>query len=263
MSLPALDVFCIEGWISGVAREVKSGKEATVYCCQGADGDQTPLLAAKIYRDREDRTFRNDAVYQEGRYIADRRIRKAVAHRSAAGRASQFVGWIEHEFTTLTLLHAAGADVPRPVACAASGTLLEYVQAPEPTRRRSPGAPANAILMGYLGDADLPAPHLQRAPVEREEAQPLFRCVLRNIALFLACHRVHGDLSAFNILYWQGRITIIDFPQAVDPRVNGNARALLARDVEHVCAYFRRHGVVADARRIADDLWRRYLDGDL
>lgn len=263
MSLPALDVFCIEGWISGVAREVKSGKEATVYCCHAAQPGGMPLLAAKIYRDRDDRTFRNDAIYQEGRYIADRRIRKAVARKSAAGRASQFVAWIEHEFRTLTLLHAAGADVPRPVACAASGTLLEYIGEPEPQRLRSPGAPVNALLMQYLGDAEWPAPHLQRAPVEREEAHGLFQRILRNITLFLAHDRVHGDLSAFNILYWRGRITIIDFPQAVDPRVNGNARALLARDVENVCAYFRRFGVQADARRIADDLWRRYLSRDL
>jgi RIO-like serine/threonine protein kinase len=163
MSLPALDVFCLEGWINGIAREVKSGKEATVYCCHGVDGGETPLLAAKVYRDRDDRTFHNDAIYQEGRYIADRRIRKAVARKSAAGRASQFVGWIEHEFRTLSLLHAAGADVPRPVACAASGTLLEYVDAPEPMRRRSPGAPANAILIAF-SQSDIGGHRATRAP---------------------------------------------------------------------------------------------------
>ena len=28
---------------------------------------------------------------------------------------------------------------------------------------------------------------------------------------------VHGDLSAYNMLWWEGRLVIIDFPQAVDP----------------------------------------------
>ena len=44
--------------------------------------------------------------------------------------------------------------------------------------------------------------------------------ILRNIALFLGCDCIHGDLSAYNILYQPGTVTIIDFAQAVDPRYN-------------------------------------------
>jgi serine/threonine-protein kinase RIO1 len=69
--------------------------------------------------------------------------------------------------------------------------------------------------------------------------------------------------SAFNILYWQGQITVIDFPQAVDPRFNGTARMLLERDVANVCSYFRRYGLRVDATRIADALWEKYLCGGL
>ena len=55
---------------------------------------------------------------------------------------------------------------------------------------------------------------------------------------------------------------MIDFPQAVDPQVNPNARALLARDVTNVCRFFARHGVPTDPERIADLLWRRYWYGE-
>ena len=81
--------------------------------------------------------------------------------------------------------------------------------------------------------------------------------------LFLACNRLHGDLSAFNILYWQGRATIIDFAQAVDPRHNPEIYPVLERDVERVYRYFARYGVVADPGAIAAGLWADYMGGGL
>jgi RIO kinase 1 len=99
--------------------------------------------------------------------------------------------------------------------------------------------------------------------MDREEAPALFRHVMRNIELWLSLDRVHADLSAFNILYWEGVLTIIDFPQAVDPQVNPNAGMLLARDVENVCRFFARHGVHSDAAHLADRLWQRYWRGEL
>jgi RIO kinase 1 len=86
---------------------------------------------------------------------------------------------------------------------------------------------------------------------------------MRNVELMLAQHRVHADLSAYNLLYWDGAIKLIDFPQAVDPRINPHAESLLARDVERVCQYFSRFGIKADARRMARDLWSRYMHGEL
>ncbi|MGH7249011.1 MAG: RIO1 family regulatory kinase/ATPase, partial [Pseudomonadota bacterium] len=85
----------------------------------------------------------------------------------------------------------------------------------------------------------------------------------QNVALWLANHRVHGDLSPYNLLYFGRRAIAIDFPQAVDARMNPNARALLSRDLENVCDHFRRAGINADAIRIAEDLWRRYRVGQL
>ena len=33
---------------------------------------------------------------------------------------------------------------------------------------------------------------------------------MHKVELFLACDRIHGDLSAYNVLYWQGNVTLID-----------------------------------------------------
>ncbi len=51
---------------------------------------------------------------------------------------------------------------------------------------------------------------------------------------------MHGDLSAYNILYWEGHIALIDFPQVVPARDNRNAYAIFERDVTRLCAVFHR-----------------------
>ncbi len=248
-TLSALDAFFAEGWITDVLYEVKSGKEATVYCCAGnpakgqEQGEGRPLFAAKIYRSRQRRDFKNDAVYQQGRVINDRRMRRAFERKTAFGREVQATAWTGHEFDTLRRLHAAGAAVPRPVSSA-----------------------PDAILMDYVGDEHGAAAPLHAVSPAPDEARRLFGHVMRDIELWLACDCIHGDLSAFNMLYWRGAVTVIDFPQAVDPRANPSAYDLLARDIANVCRYFARQGVQAarsDPARLADALWRRFMRAEL
>jgi serine/threonine-protein kinase RIO1 len=68
---------------------------------------------------------------------------------------------------------------------------------------------------------------------------------------------VHADLSAFNVLYWEGAIRIIDFPQAVNPWINADAFELFERDVVRLSGYFARYGLAHDGRRLAAELWSR------
>jgi RIO kinase 1 len=58
------------------------------------------------------------------------------------------------------------------------------------------------------------------------EAQQLFEETLRTIELMFAHGWIHGDLSAYNLLYWDGKITLIDFPQVSFVATNRNARPL-------------------------------------
>jgi RIO kinase 1 len=148
--------------------------------------------------------------------------------------------WIEREWDHLARAHRLGADVPVPVA--KSG---------------------RTILMEYVGDEGGPAPQLNDTRPSPEEAGALFERVRWNIEVLLRGNLVHADLSAYNVLVRDGRPVIIDLPQAVDARTNLNSRALLVRDLENVCRFFERLGVRRDPRRIADDLWTRYLFTDL
>jgi RIO kinase 1 len=241
LNLPELELFIDELWITDVLYELKSGKEATAYCCAGGPTSGLDFVAAKRYRPIEQRGFRDDNAYQAGRWdAADRRTRAAVASKSRVGLAMRFSSWVDHEYRTLELLHAAGTSVPRPVT-------------------RS----SDVILMEFIGDEEGPAPALKDVRLPRAEARRHFETLLDDITTWLACDRVHGDLSPYNILYWQGRLVTIDFPQAVDPVSNPNAPDLLERDVTNVCRYFQKLGVQADPSRIAGDLWARYRFGEL
>jgi RIO kinase 1 len=232
--------FFAEGLITDILGEVKSGKEGTVYCCRAAPSTGLSLVAAKVYRPRGQRNFKNDAIYREGIVIRNGHDRRAVKRKSEWGREFEFGSWLAHEHEVLTLLCEAGADVPRPIRLA-----------------------GNALLMEYIGDANGAAPCLQHVRLADSEARPLFERVLGNIELFLRLDWVHGDLSPYNILYHRGRVTVIDFPQAVDPRANRNAPDLLARDLENVCRYFGRYGVLSNPARMSQHLWNRFLHAEL
>jgi RIO kinase 1 len=101
----------------------------------------------------------------------------------------------------------------------------------------------------------LAAPTLNALKLSSREARGLFERVLWNIEIMLANGRVHGDLSAFNILYWEGKITLIDFPQAISPHENRSAYRIFQRDVRRICEYFSAQGVRCDAAKIAHDMW--------
>jgi RIO kinase 1 len=117
----------------------------------------------------------------------------------------------------------------------------------------------NAILMTYVGDAAMAAPLLSEISLKPKEAAPLFDEVIRNIELMLQHNLIHGDLSAYNILYWDGKITLIDFPQTVSSLSNRNAHFIFSRDVTRICEYFARQGVKRDSAAIVEKLWHGYV----
>jgi RIO kinase 1 len=241
LEIPELELLHDEGWITGVLYELKSGKEATAYCCAGGPTSGRDLVAAKLYRPLETRGFRNDSVYQAGRTDAwSRREKKAFEGKTRAGLQMRFSTWVEHEYRTLALLHAAGTSVPEPVT-----------------------KTTDVILMEFIGDGDGPAPPLHSVRLDPEAACSHFESLLADIATWLRCHRVHGDLSAYNILYWNDELVTIDFPQAVDPQSNPSAAALLERDIANICKHFQKYGIHADPASIAGDLWMRYRFGEL
>jgi RIO kinase 1 len=242
--LEYLSGFYEDHQIEDVIKPVKGGKEATVYCCLAGPSLGVELVAAKLYRPRIFRNLRNDSLYRMGRDVMDEegkrvgsREARALQKNTRFGQDLRQSNWLENEVSALRLLNEAGADVPH-----------VYTNND------------HALLMDYLGDADWPAPILQNVTLLKTEARTIFDRLLWNIELMLSHKRIHGDLSAHNILYWQNKITIIDFPQAVNPDVNPYAYAILERDVTRVCQYFERYRIASDPVRLAANLWAKYVE---
>ena len=238
----SLGAFYEMHWFSDVLRLVRGGKEASVYQCTVSDASpvKAKYLAAKIYRPRMFRNLRKDYLYREGRQnldidgniIRNHGMQHAMAKHTDYGQQLLHTSWISYEIKALQTLYAAGADVPQPFA---SGD--------------------NAILMTYLGGDDTAAPTLNTVNLTAFEARPLFQRLLHNVEIMLAHGLVHGDLSAYNVLYWEGEITLIDFPQVISPQANSNAFRIFERDMIRLCEYFTRHGVRSDPPRLAAKLW--------
>ncbi|MBK8988487.1 MAG: hypothetical protein IPM39_20865 [Chloroflexi bacterium] len=245
--ISSLEHFYRENVITDVTRLVKGGKEANVYTCLANPATGYELVAAKLYRERMLRSLKNDAIYKEGRMLRDaqgkqirsRRERTAVLNKTGYGLHLDFMMWVGAEFRAQTLLYEAGADVPKPI-----------------------GHNGHTILMEFVGDEYGAAPALNEITLDRKEAGPLFQRVMDNVHLLLNHHLIHGDLSAYNILYWDGDICLIDFPQVVDARVNPHALDLLQRDVTRVCDYFARFGVSANPVEITLEMWQPYINGE-
>lgn len=237
--LDALQEFIDEGVLTRVLGVVKAGKEATVYRCAARFPGGPPIAAVKVYRSAGFRDFKNSAVYLEGQVIGNGQARRAVEKKTSAGREIAASMWVNREFDVLSELHSGGADVPEPFF-----------------------ATDRAILMSFAG-GEAAAPQLQHVRLAHHEAGPLLDRLLWNIETFLDHHLVHADLSPFNVLVADGRPLVIDFPQAVDPRKNPNARSLLERDARNICRHFARYGIEADAERFVSELWRRYRLGEV
>ena len=243
--IDSLRPFYNRGLITDVLARVKGGKEANVYRCAANPETGMTLMAAKVYRPRMFRNLRNDKMYQEGRQLLtadgkhgkpDERMIRAVGKKTAYGQQVAHTSWLMHEFTTLERLYEAGAAVPQAISSA-----------------------ENALLMGYCGDENMAAPALSEVSLDEDEAKPLFIETIRNIEIMLQNGMIHGDLSAYNILYWEGEVKIIDFPQAVNPDVNPYGEAIFQRDVLRVCQYFEKYGIKADAEKLAREMWSRNI----
>ncbi len=227
-----------DGIIDEVVARLKSGKEADLWLVRHGD----EVLAAKVYKARERRSFRNNAGYKEGRRVRNTRTQRAIDRGSRFGHAAAEEAWKAREADALHTLHAAGVRVPRPV------TFYEGV-----------------LLMEVVVDAaGYPAPRLVDAHVSRDQAAALYADLRGQVVRMLGCELIHGDLSPYNVLLgWNGPV-LIDFPQVVGAAHNSQAEAFFQRDLESLRRFFANldpalHASSGEGREI----WRAYVRREL
>jgi RIO kinase 1 len=119
------------------------------------------------------------------------------------------------------------------------------------------GRVGNYLTMRFIGDGLEPAPQLRN--VQLEDPELVLDQILDDyLVMYRDVNYVHGDLSGYNILWWQDRPWIIDMPQAVKVGPWSDMKSvvsLLRRDIVNVLQYFKKYGV----RRNPDEILNVFL----
>jgi RIO kinase 1 len=227
-----------DGVIDEVYTRLKSGKEADIHLVRHGG----EVVAAKIYKERHARNFKNNAAYLEGRRTRNTRTQRAIDKGSRFGQAAAEQAWKAKESEALFKLHAAGLRVPKPV--------LFY---------------EGVLLMEAVLDSDgRPAPRLVEAAITRDQAGAWYADLRAQVVRMLCAGLIHGDLSPYNVLVaWNGP-TIIDFPQVIEAAANSQAERFFERDLENLRRFFAQHDPALHARSgDAREIWRTWVRREL
>ncbi|MCU0868754.1 MAG: serine protein kinase RIO [Burkholderiales bacterium] len=234
---PRLQPLLDEGLIDAVVRQLKSGKEATVWVVRCGDA----VRCAKVYKAAEARSFRQAVDYTENRRVRNSRQARAMAKGTRYGRAATEAAWQSAEVDALRRLAAAGVRVPQP---------FQFVD--------------GVLLMELVVDADgSAAPRVADVEFSPDEARVAHAALLREVVRMLLAGVIHGDLSEFNVLMAADGPVIIDLPQAVDAAGNNHAQRMLLRDVDNLNTFFGRFAPELAGAAYGPELWDRYAHGAL
>lgn len=222
-----------DGVVEDIISRLKTGKEAEIFMVQHAG----EICAAKVYKERHARNFKNNAAYLEGRSSRNTRTQRAMDKGSRFGQRQSEEAWKAKEYEALIKLHAAGIRVPQPIMMYEGVLLMEVVIDPE----------------GH------PAPRLIDAAIPQERAAEYYADLRSQVIRILMADLIHGDLSPYNILLaWNGP-TIIDFPQVVGAAHNSQARMFFMRDLNTVQQFFAAIDPALNAcANDAAEIWRAY-----
>jgi RIO kinase 1 len=225
------------GLVDSVSRQLMSGKEAMIYVVRCGDD----IRCAKVYKEANQRSFRQSVDYTEGRKVKNSRRARAMEKGSRYGRKAKEESWQSAEVDALYRLAAAGVRVPRPYNFIDGVLLMELVTDGE-------------------GNA---APRLNDVVLTPEQAREFHRTLIAEVVRMLCAGVVHGDLSEYNVLLGEEGPIIIDLPQAVDAAGNAHARGMLERDVANLTRYFGRFAPEILDTEYGREIWSLYQSGKL
>ena len=226
-----------DGLVDEVLRQLMSGKEATVYVVRCGQ----EIRCAKVYKDVENRSFKQAVQYREGRKVRNSRRARAMEKGSSFGRNEQEKIWQNAEVDALYRLDNAGVRVPEPYGCF-----------------------DGVLLMELVTDADgFAAPRLADVELSPEQALIDHDKVIHYVRLMLCDGLIHGDLSEFNVLVDEHGPVIIDLPQAVDASANNNAKWMLERDVDNMTQYYGQYAPELLHTKYGKEMWALYEAAEL
>lgn len=196
---------------------LSTGKEAAVYHAEGGGEleDGTPVpdeCAIKIFKTTLNEFFRRDKYIKE-----DYRFKNRFGKQNPRKIVRL---WAEKEMHNLKRLHSHGIHCPKVVL------LKKHV-----------------LVMSFIGKDQVPAPKLKDSQLTQDQLKSAYhQCVQTMEKMYNDCHLVHADLNEFNMLWFEGRIYIIDVSQSVEPS-HPHGLEFLLRDCKNVSTYFSKKGL--------------------
>lgn len=194
---------------NGTLSPVSIGKEANIFSAQR--GEDRVII--KIYR-LETADFKKmyDYINPDPRYAGLSRKHRDI-----------IFAWAQREYRNLLAARQAMVKAPLPIA---------FMK--------------NILVMSMVGDGE---PSQKMKDAIPEKPKEFLDAIMENVRRFYRSGYVHGDLSKFNILNYNGQPVLIDFSQA-SPLRAPNADEMLKRDIHNVCEFFRKLDVKCDEEKL-------------
>ncbi|MEC8341123.1 MAG: serine protein kinase RIO [Candidatus Thermoplasmatota archaeon] len=208
LTLMALYKMMKSGVIDTLDFPVARGKEAHVFHATNLAGEP---VAVKIFH-TSNAVFKNLIQYIEGdpRFTGLRRKHRDLVEV-----------WVRKEFRNLNRLARWGLNVPHPR-----------------------GVHKNVLVMDYVGSAASPSPKLRDVAIE--DPQAVYDDLLKFLAVsWQKASLVHGDFSPYNILWHDGRASVIDVGQGVVDS-HPKAQEFLVRDVTRLVEWGQKNDLDVD-----------------
>ena len=193
---------------------IKEGKESVVF---SGLTQEKEWVAIKVYRTAVI-DFKKISKY----LLGDPRFGKI-----SRARRNFIYTWCRREYKNLQVAFRAGVNCPEPIASS-----------------------ENVLIMTFIGEKGSSSPRLMDVRLENPEEN--YKMVIKNMKKLCKSGLIHGDLSAYNILFKGGPV-FIDFSHSTPPR-NPIAPELLNRDIKNINSYFTKLDIrVTDSKRLYKD----------
>ncbi|NWF95948.1 MAG: hypothetical protein HXY34_07365 [Candidatus Thorarchaeota archaeon] len=212
------------GLATDVLYQMSAGKEASIFL---AEWNGHPIVL-KVYR----------------LYRSSHKMSKKSGFQTAAST--------KRTYCTLDMIESlAVAEYDLLARCFRAG-----IRVPTPISRVG-----NYLTMRFLGDGRSPAPQLRNTTLDDPEVV-LGQILDDYLRIYRDVHYVHGDLSAYNVLWWQHKPWIIDLPQgeAVDTHCDmRRIEIILKRDIHNLLDYFAEYDLRRDENEIVQAFLAEYI----
>ncbi|EQC26713.1 Atypical/RIO/RIO1 protein kinase [Saprolegnia diclina VS20] len=226
-----------QGVVTEINGCLSTGKEANVYHARlGAGGEG----AIKVYKTAI-LVFKDRDKYVSGEF----RFRHGYCKSNPRKMVKL---WAEKEMRNLKRLKDAG------------------IYCPDPIMLRS-----HVLLMTFIGIDGWAAPRLKDARLSESQLRSVYiSCVKTMRVMYQVCKLVHGDLSEYNLLYFQSKLYFIDVSQSVEHE-HPCASEFLRKDCKNITDFFQKSGLdpmstkelfefVTDPRQLNDEQVDAMLD---